>query len=464
MKTDFPSTIETLGYNNIIMATSTDILSEEAMAQLAIDVECHVDTVKKAIAIAKKLDQLDTSIKWYTVYETMWLPENTFDSPHEIQTMLQVFAHMNINRANVDRFYAAITQQALDLTKFDLFFRSNAKILPEMEETLQQWRQELHLLIKKLQNNMVHASSYASSQCAIDTYIDIIFGKLPEKLTEWVADAIASSGLVCRMKLYRERGGVWTMNTMNYAARGGHLDLIRYLRENDFTWDERTIGSAALYGHLDLIRYMRENDPASPCPWNAESFWMAVIFGNLECMKYMRQGDNPCPWNEYANQLAAENGDLKSLKWLHEGGPVPCPRSRYMIVMGVRSNQLEVVKYLHETGCPWMGGECEEAARQGNLDILKYLHENGAPWNVHACSEAAKYNRLDILQYLHKNGCPLSNRAFYNALSHFECLKYLVKNGCEWDPRWIYTPECTPECRQYLKDNATVDQWPLNVR
>ena len=48
------------------------------------------------------------------------------------------------------------------------------------------------------------------------------------------------------------------------AARGGHLECLKYLHENGCPWDEETCGRAAAFGHLECLKYLYENG----CPWD----------------------------------------------------------------------------------------------------------------------------------------------------------------------------------------------------
>jgi hypothetical protein len=51
-----------------------------------------------------------------------------------------------------------------------------------------------------------------------------------------------------------------------YAAKGGHLEVLKWVRENDFWWSEWTCACAAEGGHLEVLKWAREND----CPWDED--------------------------------------------------------------------------------------------------------------------------------------------------------------------------------------------------
>ena len=53
---------------------------------------------------------------------------------------------------------------------------------------------------------------------------------------------------------------------MEEAARGGNLELVRWLRGEGCPWDALTCYAAVDQGHVEVLRWLRENG----CPWMAE--------------------------------------------------------------------------------------------------------------------------------------------------------------------------------------------------
>ena len=90
----------------------------------------------------------------------------------------------------------------------------------------------------------------------------------------WDEDTCASSCVLCaaaarvgdleELKALR-RAEIFPWNTLTCmrAAKGGHLEILKWARENDCPWDWRTCAYAAKYGHLEILKWAREND----CPW-----------------------------------------------------------------------------------------------------------------------------------------------------------------------------------------------------
>jgi len=50
------------------------------------------------------------------------------------------------------------------------------------------------------------------------------------------------------------------------AAKGGHLEVLKWARENGCPWDEWTCAYAAEGGHLEVLKWARENG----CPWDED--------------------------------------------------------------------------------------------------------------------------------------------------------------------------------------------------
>ena len=86
-----------------------------------------------------------------------------------------------------------------------------------------------------------------------------------------------------------ENGCPCDEDTCMMAARGGHLEVLKYLKENHCPWDESTCEKAAKGGHLDVLEYLHENG----CPWDESTCSYAARGGHLDVLKYAR--DNGCP-------------------------------------------------------------------------------------------------------------------------------------------------------------------------
>jgi len=102
----------------------------------------------------------------------------------------------------------------------------------------------------------------------------------------------------------------------NSAAKGGHLNVLKWAREED-VFDWRTCVMAAAGGHLEVLQWAH----AQGCPWDWMTCASAAEGGHLEVLQWVRaQG---CPWNECTCAWAAQRGHHEVLEWAVANG---CPK------------------------------------------------------------------------------------------------------------------------------------------
>jgi hypothetical protein len=104
-----------------------------------------------------------------------------------------------------------------------------------------------------------------------------------------------------------------------FAARGGHLDVLRWARERHCPWNEATCCYAAEGGHLEVMRWARDHD----CPWDSRTCAWAAKHGHLVVLRWAREHD--CQWDDMTCLYAARNGHLEVLQWARANG---CPWSK----------------------------------------------------------------------------------------------------------------------------------------
>jgi len=78
----------------------------------------------------------------------------------------------------------------------------------------------------------------------------------------WTIRAAAIQGNLAMVKYCVENGcpmDVWMhAGACNGAARGGHLDVLKYLHENDYPWSSYTCSCAHSHNHVDCLNYLIE--------------------------------------------------------------------------------------------------------------------------------------------------------------------------------------------------------------
>ena len=94
---------------------------------------------------------------------------------------------------------------------------------------------------------------------------------------------------------------------------------MKYLRGLDppCPWDESTCDYAAREGHLEVLKWLRSQDP--PCPWDWGTYDKAAWNGHLEILKWVRSQDPPCPWSRSACRLTASiYGHDHIVQWIDQ--------------------------------------------------------------------------------------------------------------------------------------------------
>ena len=89
---------------------------------------------------------------------------------------------------------------------------------------------------------------------------------------------MCSNGLV-------RKNVIGTQSTCSEAARGGHLDVLKWARQAGCEWDADTCSEAARGGHLDVLKWARQ----AGCEWDADTCSDAARGGHLDVLKYTTQ-------------------------------------------------------------------------------------------------------------------------------------------------------------------------------
>jgi len=170
------------------------------------------------------------------------------------------------------------------------------------------------------------------------------------------ADIITEDWLDAALPLMKSKSDIDTTDKIRYlfraAARGGYVRIFADHATGVFQelLDAETCSNAAKGGHLDVLKWLRSQDP--PCPWSEATCAEAASNGQLDVVKWLRSQNPPCPWNEWTTYFAAENGHFDVLKWLHSQNP-PCPWNERTTYFAEDNDHFDVLKWLVENGCPY---------------------------------------------------------------------------------------------------------------
>ena len=185
----------------------------------------------------------------------------------------------------------------------------------------------------------------------------------------------------------RKLSQLWDEKTCGFAARHGHLEVLKWLRAKGCPWGTRTSAGAARGGRLEVLQWMRGQD--LPCPWDSDVnvCYHAARGGHLEVLRWLRsQG---CPWDGRESSAAAKNGHLEMLQWMRAQDP-PCPwYSENVCFLAALHGHLEVLRWARGQGCPWNKSLTWTAAMSGQLKVLVWLIKEECPYNKRQCREAA---------------------------------------------------------------------------
>lgn len=94
---------------------------------------------------------------------------------------------------------------------------------------------------------------------------------------------------VCKMEreyvdvvlIMYELGLRWTPNAINYACKGGHLNIVKFLHTKS-TLHHTAIESACVGGHLQIVKYLHKNG----IKLTKQILQMACYHGHIPIIKY----------------------------------------------------------------------------------------------------------------------------------------------------------------------------------
>ena len=175
---------------------------------------------------------------------------------------------------------------------------------------------------------------------------------------------------------------------LNWAAYGGHKRVVQWILETHKEWLKHpvpsTMQAAARGGQLELMKWLHFDLNYS---WNGGACSMAAGNGHLHVLKWL--------YHEARSDYVVAT----TAAWDHQQ---PWPRE--MIWRAARGGHLDVLVWLNDTinrlGF-WAGaGDCDEAAKIGRLDILQYAYSKAVTITDAAARNAAENGHLHILQWM----------------------------------------------------------------
>lgn len=191
-----------------------------------------------------------------------------------------------------------------------------------------------------------------------------------------------------------------SMLTMNYAATYGHLNLVKWLwenREEGCAW-KAFIGSINNC-HFEVFKWLYDNvDIEIPEDYKTEFVDTAAKGGHLDLVKWLvSRGEE---WSTWAMDYAGMNGHLETCKWLYSQGAT-C--THWATDSAAQYGHVETLQWLLSMDSPVSDWALEKSAYNGNFEIVKMLMDYGMKPTMWSFYDAIIKGHLDVVKYMYYN-------------------------------------------------------------
>jgi hypothetical protein len=136
-----------------------------------------------------------------------------------------------------------------------------------------------------------------------------------------------------------------------YAARGGHLEVLRWLHEHDWPVGEAG-GWAAANGHMHILVHLKEQE----VEFDERTMVDAVHGGDLAVCQFLLSAE--CPFDaEDVHEAAAECDSIEVIQWVWQltGTPTAAVLSKMLNAATERNNAV-LVEWLQQQGAVMTAG------------------------------------------------------------------------------------------------------------
>jgi hypothetical protein len=163
----------------------------------------------------------------------------------------------------------------------------------------------------------------------------------------------------------------------------------------------------------------------------SDSSVAAARGGHLDLLKWLVQ-EKGCPFDGCSALSAAGGGHLPILQWFcSQGKELP----EEIVLWAAGGGSVETVQWLISQGCSYDSRACARAARTGDLSMLQYLRLQHCPWDSSVTSEATASENVKLLQWLWDQEAPFTEGAWIYAIDrqHIPTLDWLLEHRVPYD-------------------------------
>jgi hypothetical protein len=243
------------------------------------------------------------------------------------------------------------------------------------------------------------------------------------------------------LKWLAAENGIIDLETLQSAAREGHLHVLKWAKKKNYFFPKPTmLSSAAISGNLELFKWVSKHG-CKVCPRGFTFFLCSE--NNIEILKYLEQKGNLPDLSAAFAWIKTEDPEI--VTWLYER-----TRSQFLSATWDRTFLLNSALFGNFKNLAWgiekqISKIDEEVmfavALSGNLEILKNLLADGGMWDPMMITAAAAYSgNLEMLNFLLAEGCPWSEKVTFFLLrdlfnnsdfwTSVKNLKWAAENGC----------------------------------
>ncbi|KAJ3100511.1 hypothetical protein HDU96_010305 [Phlyctochytrium bullatum] len=232
--------------------------------------------------------------------------------------------------------------------------------------------------------------------------------------------------------------GFWKTDYLDLLARHGHLEMLQFLYEK---LCERCsldgMRDAAENGHKQVFEFLVTTDINALSKIDDSIVYHAARGGSVELLRFLRTLDVPALVNVWTSDLTNEahaHGRVAAVRYLAAelGLPVTLevPECQHTFTYAVEDNRLDVLHFLHGNRSEEPSLDCLRRAVSKSLEVVKFLvAELGMRPDAETITEAASSGRIDLVKFLYAYLPPETplNDAIGAAITHgkFETAKFL---------------------------------------